>query len=248
MTDADWKAARSPWRAFSVGRDTFEKHALERSPKREHLADLYLAFACWSGDRGALAAFERLYIPEVASYLRHPEAAFVDEVKQALRERLFVGAAPRIAAYTGRGPLGAWLRTVAIRLSLNLRANEKTHARRAEPPPSAEPDPELDYLKHRYRPVFREALAKSLAELPVEDRNRLRFHFLDGLTATQIASLERVAVSTVTRGLERARRRILDETRRHFADRLSLSRGESQSMMRLVRSHLGVSIRKFLEQ
>src|SRR5262249_6346429 len=146
---------------------------------------------------------------------------------------------PRIAAYTGRGPLGAWLRTVAIRLAANLRTSERDRSKRPQSP-SVTPDPELDYLKNRYGPLFQDALQACFSGLSAEERNRLRLHFLDGLTATQVAALERVAVSTVTRAIERTRRRILEQTKRYLADQLSLSRGESQSLLRLVRSNLDV--------
>jgi RNA polymerase sigma-70 factor (ECF subfamily) len=244
MTDEAWQSVRAAWPALSVERAAFARYAEARQPRDENLADLYLACACATGEARALSLFEQRFMPEVASYLRRATPALVDEVRQALRERLFVGASARISAYTGRGPLGAWLRTVAARLAVDLRASQP--ARATAEALSTTPDPELDYLKARYQPVFREALQAALAGLSVAERNMLRLHFLDGLTATQIAALERVAVSTVTRALERTRRRIVDETKRHFAARLALPRGESQSVLRLVRSHLDVSIRKFL--
>ena len=45
---------------------------------------------------------------------------FVDEVKQGLRERLLVGPPPRIAEYSGSGPLGGWLRVVSVRLAITF--------------------------------------------------------------------------------------------------------------------------------
>src|SRR5262250_2343285 len=43
-----------------------------------------------------------------------------DAVRQRVRMKLFVGAAPKIASYAGTGPLGAWLRVVTIRCARDL--------------------------------------------------------------------------------------------------------------------------------
>src|SRR5262245_58099234 len=84
------------------------------------VGDLYLAWACAAGVPGAHAVFEREIVAHVplhlARFRRGPE--FTDEVLQALRERLLVGDPPRIAAYGGRGPLGAWVRVAAIRIAV----------------------------------------------------------------------------------------------------------------------------------
>src|SRR5262249_44742648 len=77
---------------------------------RLHAADLCLAFACSRGDRVALGTFEREQMREVAAYVgrrRNPDLA--SEVQQLVRERVLTpsesGDPPRIASYTGRGPL-----------------------------------------------------------------------------------------------------------------------------------------------
>src|SRR5262249_22532596 len=75
--------------------------------------DLYVAFACGNGDSKALRAFDREMHKDL-------EAAFAkmrilpaqrDDVRQQLRERLFVGPPrPRIFDYSGRGRLRFWFR------------------------------------------------------------------------------------------------------------------------------------------
>src|SRR5262245_21520943 len=54
--------------------------------------DLYLAFACTLGDESAIAAFERRYLTETRAYVGRIDGSeqFVDEVRQLLREKLFV--------------------------------------------------------------------------------------------------------------------------------------------------------------
>ena len=56
-------------------------------------------------------------------------------MRQRLRERLFVGSdgePARLASYSGRGPLGTWVRIAAIRLALNLRRSERDASLRAD--------------------------------------------------------------------------------------------------------------------
>jgi RNA polymerase sigma-70 factor len=95
-------------------------------------ADCLLAWRCLCHDPAALAVFEKRHVAEVPGWLRRFQAspAQVDEVQQLLRERLFVAASgtPRIAAYDGRVPLGAWVRVVALRIAFN-----RWRAERASP-------------------------------------------------------------------------------------------------------------------
>ena len=222
-----------------------------------HAEDLYLACACAAGDDRALAAFEAEFLPQVADYVAQIERdpVFVDEVRQRLRERLFVsaevGARPRICEYTGRGALGAWLRVVAVRLALNLR-------RRAHPTVPADgedapalrspaPDPEVDYLKTRYGEEFRAAFRATLGTLSQDERNLLKLHYLDGLNIDEIGVAYRVHRATVARWLAQARERILTETRNRLAERLDAGSEDVDSVLDLVRSQLDVSIYNLLK-
>src|SRR5262249_14320770 len=141
---------------------------------RVHAPDLYLACALATGDRAAVAAFEREILRPLRGYLArvHGQAAFADEVTQALRERLLISptGAPRIASYSGRGPLAAWVRMAAIRLARDHLRARKDHVplEALDPTPlrSAAPDPEMSYLKRRYAREFRAAFQSVLAALP----------------------------------------------------------------------------------
>jgi|GEM_PF-4314550 len=50
-------------------------------------------------------------------------------------------------------------------------------------------DPEIAYLKQRYRDEFREAFVAALGALDERQRNVLRQHHLDGMTIDQLGSL-----------------------------------------------------------
>ena len=74
-------------------------------------ADLYLACACAGGDATALATFDRVYMREVDIALAKMRVGppRSHDIKQLVRQRLFVGAANgqdgKIADYAGRGDL-----------------------------------------------------------------------------------------------------------------------------------------------
>jgi RNA polymerase sigma-70 factor (ECF subfamily) len=222
-----------------------------------HAEDLYLACACATGDERGLQAFEAEFLPQVADYVGQidRDPVFVDEVRQRLRERLFVpaepGARPRISEYTGRGALGAWLRVVAVRVALNLRRRARpTVPADGEDAPtlrSPAPDPEVDYLKTRYGEEFRAAFRATLGALSQDERNLIKLHYLDGLNIDEIGVAYRVHRATVARWLAQARERILEETRRRLAERLDAGTEDIDSVLALVRSQLDVSIYNVLK-
>jgi RNA polymerase sigma-70 factor (ECF subfamily) len=219
-----------------------------------HAADAFLADACASQDPSALAVFEHRFIPEIAGYLARTRAApdVVDEVRQVIRERLLVaaeaGVPPRIGSYSGRGPLGAWLRMTTVRTLLNLRrgGHGRIDSDELVEGAATSSDPELDYLKARYRPVFRAALEASLRELSTERRNVLRLYFVDGLTLAEIGRLYRVHETTIVRQLAKIRRDVLAATRRMLIERHGLKAAEVDSVIGLARSRLDLTMSRVL--
>lgn len=225
-----------------------------------HAADLHLACACAAGSKAALAAFERsvLRSPVLESALSRIDssAAFADEVRQSVREKLLLGRAgalPRIADYSGRWPLTTWLRTIAVRAAVDLRRRGgavnalSPDARSAERLAAAE-TPELRYLKHRYGAAFREALGAAFATLDDEQANLLRLQLVDGLKTAQIAALFHVDRSTIKRRLARCRAQVLDGTRQQLREKLRLSPAEFESLAGLVESQLHLSLARLLKR
>ncbi len=272
--------ARAGWKdltAAAIPDDAFVAYLAARvaSPDAAGIAavkvaDLYLACGCALGVPKAMVLFEQHYLTEVPSYVGQIDRSgeFADEVRQQLSERLLV--APRkIADYTGRGPLGGWLRVAAVRIGLNVKRSQKPMplTRVADAPEQARdaadgghaghegggghlnapsPDPELDYLKLRYRNELREAFALTLAALDGEARAVLKMHYLDGLNIDEIGASFRVHRSTVARWLSQAREQILEETRKLLSSRLQIGRAEAESVIHLVQSQLDVSIYRYL--
>src|SRR5204862_1158487 len=83
-----------------------------------------LARACADGSPDALAIFDQKILSAVPLFVArfHGGPAFTDEVKQILREKLFVcrDGAPKIREYEGRGALRSWIRVAAVRVAVDL--------------------------------------------------------------------------------------------------------------------------------
>ncbi|HEU4536331.1 MAG TPA: sigma-70 family RNA polymerase sigma factor [Polyangiaceae bacterium] len=217
-----------------------------------HADDLFLAHACARGDRAALAHFEREILRPVGSFVASIDAgaAFADEVRQRLGERLFArgeGGRGAIEEYAGRGPLGAWARVAATRIALNLRRGDLRQGRRA---PSVEEAVgaalELDHLKERYREPFAEALREALLGLPPHQRALLRLYHVEGLSLEAMAALYRVHLATVSRRLARAREQVAEGALRGLRERLGASASEVESLVPLVLSRLELSFERLL--
>ncbi len=220
-------------------------------------ADLAIAFGCARGEPGALAAFERDYLPAVRAALgrmRAP-AAVIDEQVQALRARVLVGDGarpPRIADYAGRGGLRRWLRAAAVRHYLNTLRDGGREAPIGDDDvldalaAHGDSDPDLAYLKDRYRASFSSALTAAAASLQPVERAVLRYTFVDGLNLDALGRALRVSRATAHRRLADARTALLAATERELAARLRLSPDEVASLQRLVRSQLDVSVGQLL--
>lgn len=249
-SDVTWllEQARAAWPDLPDVSEAFVRRAevtLAGGP-RVVGPDLYLACALTAGDADAHRAFERTIIPALEPSLRRidPSPAFGDEVKQALRDRLFVavdGAEPRIAAYTARGPLKAWVRVAAVRLALDIRARARRElpaSDDSELGQAVELDPEIALLKTTYAAEVNRALAGAITTLTARERAVLKLNVVDGLNIAEIGGVYGVHRATIARWIARARERLFDRTRADLRDRLQLSPSELDSVVRLVRSQI----------
>jgi RNA polymerase sigma-70 factor, ECF subfamily len=212
--------------------------------------ELYLAVACARGDAQAIALLDRRYFGKIdaaVAHLRGP-GGFVDEVKQHLRESLFVakpGRPPKIGTYRGRGELTRWLRAAAVRTALNLieaaprdvSASDDQIADFSLP----EDDPHLAAMKRQYGASFKQALDEAVAALAPQTRLELRHYYLEGLGVEEIGALYRVAPSTISRRLAKARAGVAEETRKALLRNLKISQSEVESILRLIQSRLELS-------
>jgi RNA polymerase sigma-70 factor (ECF subfamily) len=243
-------AARAAWPGVELADEVYLAWLAEHTG--QHTTDLYLACACVHGVPRAVETFETALMSRVPAFLARmkPPASLIDEVSQRLRERLLMPSAdrpPRLAEYSGRGPLSAWLCVAAVRTAVDvLRSPDGRSTGRTTELDTAligSDDPELAYLKDRYRHEVDEALRAGMRVLSRQQRAVLRLIVEDGLTLDEIGALYRVGKSTVFRWLGDARHQLVSEARRFLQDKLGISHGEFASLVNLVRSQLDISLR-----
>jgi RNA polymerase sigma-70 factor (ECF subfamily) len=244
------------WPEIRLDPLAFERHLrmlFERDepPQLRHAADLYLALACATGANGALAAFDTLFGRTLVNAIARIDASpdFITETAHALRIKLFVHAPPKIASYGGRAKLSTWLTTFAARGALDQRA---AGGRPAEQSNLADcvagtANPEVDYLRTRYKAEFEGAVASALAQLTPRDRGLLRLHLGERMSIDGLAVAYRVGRSTAARWLASTRERLLDEIQRDLRARLGTTPSEIRDLSMALRSELDVSVLRLLQ-
>jgi RNA polymerase sigma-70 factor (ECF subfamily) len=253
--------AAAAWPGVVLAEDAYLRHvartltarsgeAAERVLRTLPAADLYLAAACAIGDERALEIFRKTLLPPIRDVLARfgVTTATIDDALQNVLEMLFVGAGrPQILTYSGRGRLHSWLRTVGVRTGRRLMGKQAVGDDDAlDDIPGAVDDPRLEFLRAEYADAFRAAFLGSLGDLTDRQRNLLRQYHLDELTIDQLATLYRINRATAARWVIAARAALLEGTRRRLAETLAIPATEVDSIIRLVRSRIDVSIREIL--
>lgn len=211
-------------------------------------AAIYLGCACIHGDPRALAAFEAAYLAELPRTLARitHDAALIDEVKQQLRIKLFVGERPAITRYV-RGSLGAWLRVVASRLAIDLLRQREQPVADDELELVALADPtDAALLKAEYRAPVEAAFAAALAALDPVDRSMLRLCFVDGVGLDGIGRIYQLSKSAVSRRLARCRALLLADVKQRLGSSLGIAPAELHSLLRQVQTTLHLSLSRLL--
>jgi RNA polymerase sigma-70 factor (ECF subfamily) len=253
--------ARSAWPEFDVGDADFVRHVAERTPPSKlpapaHAGDMLLACACARGASTAIAAFHQHYRSVIARVLSRRRAAgdVADDAIQTVFERLLVGgpAVAKIAEYKGTGPLRSWVSTAAATTLLTMR---RAAGRRREQQENSDffasvaksLDPELLYMKERYKAEMENAITHALARLTDRQRALLRLHVGEHMSIDQLGLMYRVNRATAARWLAAARESLVTGARDDLRARLGLSDSECDSVVALVQSELQMSIARRLE-
>jgi RNA polymerase sigma-70 factor (ECF subfamily) len=249
-----YERGRARWPAVALVRATLEAHLRRLGPKRGDHPDLYLAAGCSAGIPAALVAFDRECLSGVPDFVRRIDASadFADEVSQVLRERLLVarqGLQPRIAAYTGRGALGGWVRVAAVRAALDLKAQreqETPDGGIAGAELTGALTPEAAVLKSRYYGTYQRLLREAIAALGSRERELLRLHFVEGMSAEQIGKRHGAHRATAARWLANIRSDVLSRVHVELKKALKISQTDLAGVTELGRSQLGVSMSALL--
>jgi RNA polymerase sigma-70 factor (ECF subfamily) len=254
---------RRKWTGIAAPPEAFVEEIDERLREEEDplaalaglpAEELFLAWACARGDRQAIRALDDRYLSAVGQWVAGVDSSpeFADEVRQRLSARLLVGETPKIADFTGSGPLAAWLRVAALRTALNL-VRESKARRNAESAGGGLylvqrfAEPELELIRERHRPELERAVRAGLAQLSASERHLLRLRYLDDLGLQKIGRLHRVDRTTAARWVERAREHLLAEIRRELNQSLQLTPASLDSLIAALRSQLELDVARLLE-
>ena len=239
-------AGAQAWRSLNVDREAFAEHvrslaALMAAP---HAEDLYLAFTCMSGDHAAWRILDEEHLSVVPAAVARVDRspAFSDEVRQRVAEKL-LGPEGKLVAYTGRGPLGGWLRIVALREAQTLVRQRRGGDESAVVDLVAlDNDPEIALLKRQSAETFRRAYTEVLAGLDDETRTTLRLYFVDGLTYAELGRVLSVSLATASRRVTAAREELLGRVHAAIRDELGTNAPGATSLFALVESQLHLSV------
>ncbi len=256
-------AARAAWPVLTFGNEPFLRHLAERLPQQEeplealrrlHAADLFLARACLENDREAIGLLERSFLRaslRKALAAKGASPAEADEILQKIRIKLLFsgeGKPPKLAEYSGSGPLASWLRVLAARMVLDVRRRRK-----AEPAdlslsdlPVSEADPLSALVAQRYHRELKAAFQAAVAGLPRKERTLLKLHHLEGVSLDSLGAIYHADRATVARWLARSRRAIIGETRRQLVEQHRINDSDVDSLIRGVQSGLDFSLRRIL--
>ncbi len=189
--------------------------------------ELVLSRACAAGHNGAWEKFLNRYRPTLfsAAYKIAREEATARELADSLYAELYgisergVERKSKLLYYAGRGSLEGFLRTIVAQEYVNRyrRTKHETSLEEAveegkqfAAPPAANdaaPTGALD-----------KAIAAEIAALEPEERLLLVSYFLDGRKLAEIARLQRVHESTISRKLERATASLRKRIRKRLVD------------------------------
>ena len=249
--------AKQRWPGIGLAPDDFFAHlrALHGdADPPQHADELYLACACAKRDEAALKVLEESYLQTLRPIIARVDARdeFLDEVLQMLRHRLFVGSPGKLAGYTGKGPLRAWLGISAGRIALD---SQRTVRRRRECSDElaqrffeAETErPENRAFLREHAPVLERVLTSVLRELPGRERNVLRLHYGQQLNIDAIGRMYDVHRATVARWIAGCRKQVIDRVRARLRAELGpCSDSEFESMVQVMRDELELSLSAML--
>jgi len=241
--------ARESWPNFDIDDGTFLRYVAERLGERDDAlsgllaGDLYLACACSRGDEPAISSFRSTYLQKIRFALRSLPRESVDDLAQSVMVKLFVSSErrpPVISKYAGRGKLGSWVQTIAVREGQSLLRKEAGLA-------SDEiemlvdkafdvVDAEMLELKTRYHEALKRAFEHGFNELALRERNLLRHEYLDGLDVDRIAALYGTSCSIAHSWRSQAHSALFDQMKKVVTDDLSLDGDDFNRVLRLIES------------
>ena len=101
-------------------------------------------------------------------------------------------------------------------------------------------------MKRTYSSEFKAAFGEALGGLGAREQTLLRYHHVDGLNIDEIGAIYRVHRVTAFRWLEKAKELLVKSTLEKLRARLKLDPGELDSVLRMIRSQIHLSLVRHL--
>lgn len=254
-----WSEAQTCWPELSIDAQAFFKTIRDLGVRRvepSRAADLVLTCACLLQDPAALELFERDVVARVVPALSRvdPRPEVVDEACQLTRAKLLVaegGRRARLSEYRGDAPLWLWVKSVAVRVMVDLARATQRHA----PADAAALEARLvssgaldvALFREQHHAVVSHALVEALSMLSTREQNLLKLAFVDGLSVDRIGLVYGTSRATAARWVAAARERLKTQVRALVANRLELSSEELESFFTSLEFSLDRSLRVFFE-
>ncbi len=221
-----------------------------------HLEGLVLARACAAGDNRAWEVFLNRYratLYESASKIAKEESA-----ARGLADSLYASLygvdakgqqrTSKLRSYQGRGSLQGWLRTVVAQEYVNLyratRRETSLDAALDEGQQFEAGEPDVSVTD----PRAEVAAAEELTALAAEERFLLAAYYLDHRTLAEIAKLQGLHESTISRKLERVTSGLRKRIRKRMIDAGMSPRQADEAMQDVDVRDLRVRVSETLRQ
>lgn len=254
--EAACERARSAWPDLTIDDAALCRALAGLGPDVSSLSasaieEVALCLACGRGERAAIEHLEKTYFEGARGALRAMklEPSMREEVLQETRRKLLVGDPPKLVGYAGRGSLRGLLKVTATRTAISMlrKAGRESPGDDAVVDASGEHDPELAFLKQRYRAVFRDAFTDAVAGLEPRERNLLRLHYMRHVTLDRLATMYGVHRATIVRHLAKIRESIEKATKKSLRERLGAEAREVDSVLDLISSRYDASVERLLQ-
>jgi RNA polymerase sigma-70 factor, ECF subfamily len=221
-----------------------------------HLEELVLARACAAGHNRAWEVFLNRY--RVTLYESAYKIAKEESTARGLADSLYAALygvdakgqqrASKLLSYQGRGSLQGWLRTVVAQEYVNLyraaRRETSLDAALDEGQQFEAGEPDLSVTD----PRAETAAAEELTALSAEERFLLAAYYLDRRTLAEIAKLQGVHESTISRKLERVTSALHKRIRKRMIEAGMSPRQAEEAMQDVDVRDLRVRVRETLRQ
>lgn len=234
--------------------------------------DLCLIVACEQGDQKAWSELVERFSTTVKSAARSASSneEGAEDLAQSiwaelygLRVREDGRPAGKLAYYSGRGSLAGWLRAVVAQLAVDQHRKTSRLVQTEEDADfdriisdgqenhdwsghSTQTNPELEVSRKLAGAEMQKALARSLEQLPDEDRLLVKLYYFDGLRLREAGAVLGVHEATASRRLTRIHGDIRQQVEKTLVEEHGWTKAETQRAFSEVAIHMEADIEPML--